>query len=211
MKTIFTAIFGNYDDLKEPQVITPGWRYICFTDQNLKSNTWEIVRRQMLPEGATRTARYYKIMFHRHIESEFSIWIDASFIIKTDLNEWWKKFKEPFTCIKHPVRSCVYKEANICINRNKDAADLLLKQTKNYRRAGLPARNGLIASGILMRKMNQTAIDLCDVWYQQLQLYSSRDQIGFAYASWRMPVHHVVDWDYRTGQEFIYITHLHNR
>lgn len=165
----------------------------------------------MLPEGATRTARYYKIMFHRHIDAEFSIWIDASFLINTNLDQWWKQFKEPMTCIKHPVRSCVYKEATICINRNIDAPALLTKQKKDYKKTGVPAQNGLIASGILMRKMCQPAIDLCDVWYQQLQLYSTRDQIGFAYASWRMPAHHVIEWDYRTGQEFIYIKHLHKR
>lgn len=211
-KTIYTGIFGNYDNLKTPQVITPGWKYLCFTDQNLKSDVWEIIRRPMFPEGATRTARYYKIMFHRHIESEFSMWVDGSFIINTDLNQWWEKHvKEPVTCIKHPVRTCAYKEIGVCIQRNIDAADLLIKQNTNYKRAGLPAQNGLIASGILMRKLNQLAIDLCDLWYQQVQLYSARDQIGFAYAGWRMPVHHVIDWDYRTEQEFIYVKHLHKR
>lgn len=210
-KVIYTAIFGPYDDLKEPRVITPGWRYLCFTDQNLKSKNWEIIKRPILPEGATRTARYYKIMFHRHIEEEFSIWIDASFQINVDLNEWWTRFKQPVTCIQHPVRNCVYKEVNVCLSRNIDAPGPLMKQKKNYNEAGLPARNGLIASGILMRKLNQSSIDLCDLWYQQLQLYSSRDQIAFAYASWRMPVHHVIEWDYRTGQEFIYVKHLHKR
>jgi hypothetical protein len=211
MKTIFTAIFGPYDDLKEPQVITPGWQYICFTEQPIKSKVWRIERREMKPEGAARTARYYKIMFHRHIETEFSIWIDASFLINTNLNEWWTRFKEPITCVKHPVRDCAYQEARICANRGKDSELLLRKQVFSYRQSGLPKHNGLIASGLLMRKMNQQAIDLCDLWYQQVQLYSSRDQIGFSYAAWRQPSFHVLDWDYRNNNEFLHVPHIHNR
>lgn len=165
----------------------------------------------MLPEGNIRTARFYKIMFHRHIETEFSMWIDASFVINTDLNEWWKRFKEPVTVIRHPVRDCVYQEAKICIVRKKDSDVLLSKQSRDYRLAGLPRNSGLISSGILMRKMNQAAIDLCDSWYQQVQLYSSRDQISFSYAAWRHPVHHSIDWDYRNNNEFLHVPHIHNR
>lgn len=211
MKTIYTAIFGPYDDLKTPHVITPGWNYVCYTDQPFKSDIWKIEHREMRPEGNNRTARYYKIMFHRHIQAEFSMWIDASFQINTDLNEWWKRFKEPMTCVKHPVRDCVYEEARICAIRGKDSEILLRRQIYNYQQSRLPKHNGLIASGILMRKMDQRVIDLCDLWWQQVQLYSSRDQVGFGYASWRHPVHHVINWDYRTGKEFIHVPHLHNR
>ena len=42
MKVIYTAIFGDYDTLKEPLVITPGWKYICYTDQDFESKVWEI-------------------------------------------------------------------------------------------------------------------------------------------------------------------------
>lgn len=211
MKTIFTAIFGNYDDLKEPQVLTPGWRYICFTDQPLKSHVWEIIHRPMMAEGAQRTARYYKIMFHRHIEEEHSIWIDASFIINCNLDEWWKRFRAPVTCINHPLRSCVYQEAEVCIGQNRGNLFDIRKQVNNYHIIGLPDHNGLIASGLLMRKLNQQAIDLCDIWWQQVQLYSVRDQLAFAYAAWRMPVHHVIEWNYIGAKEFIFVKHLHKR
>jgi hypothetical protein len=31
-KAVYTFIFGDYDDLKSPTIMTPGWDYICFTD-----------------------------------------------------------------------------------------------------------------------------------------------------------------------------------
>lgn len=210
--TCYTAIFGPYDDLKEPQVVTPGWKYICYTDQPLQSDVWQIEHREMLPEGECRTARYYKIMFHRHIETEKSIWVDASFIINVDLNEWWDKhFKQSITVIRHPVRLCVYTEAGACIKRHKDAPQLIRKQVQNYRQVGMPSKNGLIASGILMRKMDQRAIDLCDLWYQHVQLYSNRDQIAFCFAGWKLPAFHTINWDYRNATEFLHVPHLHKR
>jgi hypothetical protein len=40
----YTAIFGGRDSLKDPTVITPHCRYVCFTDEPLVSEIWEIVR-----------------------------------------------------------------------------------------------------------------------------------------------------------------------
>ena len=43
-KCIYTYIIGGYDSVKEPKVVTPGWDYICVTDNpNLKSEVWNIV------------------------------------------------------------------------------------------------------------------------------------------------------------------------
>lgn len=37
----YTVISGPYDTLKEPVIETDGWKYICFTDQELVSDIWE--------------------------------------------------------------------------------------------------------------------------------------------------------------------------
>lgn len=210
MKTVFTAIFGNYDSLQEPLIITPGWKYVCYTDQPLKNTTWTIIKRPMLPQGAQRTARFYKIMFHRHIETEFSVWIDASFIINCNLDEWWKRFKNPMTCIKHPIRDCVYQEADVCLQNGKGSNYDIIKQMQHYMDAGLPMHNGLIQSGILMRQQRQPVIDLCDLWWHQLETYSTRDQLSFAFASWKKPVHYLTEYDYSKGLDFLYMYHLHS-
>jgi hypothetical protein len=68
-KVIYTAIFGPYEELKEPTVITPGWKYICFTDQPLKSNVWNV---NQVKHGdllsSQRRARQYKILFQNYIQ-----------------------------------------------------------------------------------------------------------------------------------------------
>lgn len=205
--TIYTGIFGDYDILKEPKVITPGWRYVCYTNMILKSKTWEIKRVGLLPGGPQRTARYYKIMFHRHITDEYSIYIDGSFLINCDLNEWWQRFQPPMTVIKHPIRNCVYQEARAVLRNKRKGVEKIFEQIRAYKKAGVPAHNGLIQSGLLMRQLTPETIALCENWYAEMQRYSARDQLSFAFISCKNPIHHVIKWDYQTGKEFLYKGH----
>lgn len=211
MKTIYTAIIGNYDDLKEPFVVTPGWRYICFTDQDLKSDVWEIVKVPVMECGAVKTARYYKIMFHKHIETEFSIWVDATFIINCDLNEWWTRFTAPFTTVKHPFDDCIYVDGRACL-KNLSIAEVLKNQLECYRKLGVPKNNGLIASGILMRQRTISVLEFCKAWWREVESFSPRDQVAFGKVNHRLPGRHVsIQWDYTREEEFIHIPHLHKK
>lgn len=205
--TIYTAIFSPYDILKEPRVVTPGWKYICFTDQDVTSKVWEIRKAKVLPEGPQRTARKYKILFHRYIDDQYSIYVDGSFLINCDLNEWWKQFQPPMTCIKHPIRNCVYAEARAVVRNKRNGIEKIPEQMDDYAMLEIPKNNGVIQSGILMRENTPDTIALCERWWWHLQEYSARDQLSFAAASYAMPIHNVISWDYRIGKEFIFLGH----
>lgn len=210
--TVFTAIFSNYDDLKQPLVITEGWKYIVFTDQDLVSDVWEVIKVPVMECGAQKTARYYKIMFHEHIKDRYSMWIDATFIINCDLNKWWSQFIAPFTTIRHPFDNCVYKEIQSCQRGGKGSYSQLEGQRQLYRRLGVPKNNGLIASGILMREKTPQVIEFCKMWWKNLYMWSARDQISFALTQYKMPNMHVsINWDYTTRDEFIHIPHLNKK
>jgi len=209
LRTVYTAIFGNYDDLKEPFVITNGWRYICYTDQDLKSDVWEIRKVPVMECGPQKTARYYKIMFHESVEDPESLWVDATFFINCDLNEWWKRYTYPFTTIKHPFDDCIYKETKACQGAGKGNYIVLKNQIDCYRRLGVKKHDGLIASGVLMRKMTPQVIEFCKLWWKQVHQWSPRDQIAFGYVQHKMPgVHNSINWNYTTQDEFIHIPHL---
>lgn len=213
-KVIYTAIFGSNDELKEPQIITPGWKYICFTNQDIQSNVWTIVQRPLLERGPAFTARYYKLMFSHHIDADFSIWIDASYIINCNLDQWSKRFIPPFTAAAHPDRDCFYEEADAVISHGRDNKDNVLPQIEHYKGQGLPEHNGLIASGILMRSHDRVVINFCTTWWNELCKFSIRDQLSWPLVDWLVPgVCHKIQWHYPTGLEFIYIPHKdrHNR
>jgi hypothetical protein len=207
MKTIYTAIIGPYDTLKEPAVVTPGWKYICFTDQDLTSNIWEIRKIKCYFQGSRRfSARSIKILFHKHVDTLDSMWIDGSFLINCNLDDWWNEhFQKEMTCINHPIRNCIYAEAKACINLKRGDPVDILKQVNAYTNE-IPEANGLIQSGILMRRMTPDVINLCEKWHEEVKIYSERDQISFAKAVIGHDIHYI-NWNYQTGQEFIYTKH----
>lgn len=208
--TIYTAIFGDYDDLKEPFVINDGWRHICFTDQDLESNVWEIRKVPVIENlDASKTARWYKINFHKVIDDPYSIWIDATFFINCNLDQWWEeRFIQPFGTIYHPFDDCIYKDARSCIEGGKGDRNKLIQQQDLYRHLGIKKNSGLISSGILMRENTMAVKRLCTTWWQQVEAWSNRDQVAFGYAQHKHPgVHTSTRWDYTKETEFIHIAH----
>jgi hypothetical protein len=213
MKTIYTAIFGDYDELKQPFFVPQHWRFVCFTDQDIiqpAPAVWEIVKVPVMACGPIKTARYYKIMFHKHIETQFSMWLDATFYINTDLNRWWKRFKPPFTTLDHPFDDCIYTDIISCMKGGKCDPGVLARQFAHYEDIGLPKHNGLVSSGILMREKTEQAIRFCEEWWSQVEQWSSRDQVAFGYTAWRMPgIIETTEWNYTTQKEFIHLPHKH--
>lgn len=210
MKTVYTAIISDYEELKEPTVITPGWKYVCYTDQPLQSDVWQI--EQIKPaRSASRTAREIKILFHNYVNTKYSMWIDASFQINCNLDTWWQRFQSPFTVIKHPMRHCVYEEAKYCKMAARGNVTEIDKQIARFYKERIPRNKHLIQSGILMREKTFNVVEFCQQWHDELQRGSTRDQIAFVYAAHKNLVHHLTQWNYRTNNEFIYTKHYQFR
>lgn len=205
--TLYTAIFGQYDDLKPINNPTPGWKYVCFTDQPLVSDVWEIVQCPLFG-GPRRTSKLYKIKFHEFVQDEISMWIDASFIVNCDLNEWMKRFKAPFTLMQHPKRNCVYQEALACIKNRRDNPGIIRSQVDRYRRLGLPVANGMAATGIMIRQRCKETIAFSELWWKEIQAGCQRDQISWALPNWKIPICHLTNYNYREGTDFLHIPHL---
>ncbi len=210
--TIYTAIFSNYDDLKEPIVYTKGWNYVCYTDQELTSKVWEIRKVDVMPCGPQKTARFYKIMGPLLLQDDFSFWIDATFFINCDLNEWIKQCKHDFTTVRHPFDRCLYVDAESCLGLGKGKPLDIRKQIRFYKKCGVPENNGLVSSGLLMRLHTPKVIEVCEAWWAQVKKFSSRDQIAFGYVNWKYPdCHQSFDWDYTYMKEFLHVPHLHKK
>jgi hypothetical protein len=211
MKTCYTAIISAYEELKPPSIISKGWKYICFTDQPLESDVWEIHKVSAPGSSPQRTARMLKILFHHFIDTKYSLWVDASFQINIDLNIWWQRFEPPMTCVSHPLRSSVYEEAKNCIAFNRGNKEEILKQMARYRQLQVPNNYGMIQSGILMREKTPEVIKLCELWHCELQRGSTRDQLSFPFAAMNYPIVNYFNWDYRKNNEFLYSKHFKYR
>lgn len=209
-KVLYTAILSNYDDLKEPTIVSPGWDYVCFTDQDLSSNVWQI--RKIEYEGdPQRMARRIKILFHEYIQAEYTFWLDAAFHIQVDLNDFWKRYwMNPFSVPEHPLRNDIFREIESCLANKRGNPDELIRQKEDYEKLNLKRFNGIITSGVMMRRNTEQVRELCEMWWAELSKYSTRDQVAFAKVAqnWRIPMYR---WDYSQSKELKYTKHLKYR
>lgn len=210
-KCIYFPLMGDYDTIKEPTVVTPGWDYICFTNNpKVVSKHWEIMF--VDSNGGlddAKLARKFWILNHRFVGNyDISISIGAQIQPTCDLDKFTKKFlpkdkKIDMSLAKHPVRNCIYKEANKCMGAKKDDPKIITKQMDFYRKDGFPKNQGLSASGIIIRKHNRPHVEKhCEEWWKIVKRWSLRDQLAFHYILWKynlVKMHHF-DYDIIRGK-----------
>lgn len=186
---------------------------MCLTDQDLEPvEGWEIIKVPTLPCGPIKSARYYKINFAEYIKSDISLFVDGTFAVNVNLDRWeMRKWIAPMTVIKHPVDDCAYVDAVSCLKMGKGDPLEIMQQASDYFRDGMPKSYGLISSGILMRERKPQVIEFCKKWWEQVEKYSSRDQLAFSYTRWKNQADwiHTIVWDYRIQHEFFHIPHLY--
>lgn len=176
---VYTAIFGAYDLLK-PINVPEGWRAICFTDQPIQVEGWEIVQFT----NSDKLCRDIKINPTRYLpDHDRCIWIDGNLSYYGD---WNRLNKSGFTIMKHPLRDCIYKEAEACIALGKDSKSMIMSQVSSYKWAGYPQNAGLNATGVIIRDNNPTIVKFCEHWWEQVHLFSHRDQLSFNYIAWKL-------------------------
>ena len=142
---VYTALFGDYDDLQEP---TPSKScdYICFTDDpDLKSNLWRI--QVVSPYLSTNMMnRLYKLKPHEYLKSyKASIYLDSNIKILKDPIDLFQKYLgfSKFLAIKHVERNCIYSEALFCIASQGTDYKTTMEQMSYYAKEGYPTSNNL--------------------------------------------------------------------
>jgi hypothetical protein len=194
-KVAYTFIFGDYDDLKAPSVITPGWDYICFTDDStLRSDVWDV--RLSPRRGSDRQLEHKKfamkhmILAHQFLsEYDLSLSVGAQMELNCDLDglmeEQLRSSDDMMICV-HPDRDCIYDEARVCKSLMLDDPKRIDAHMKRYRTAGYPENNGLFATGIIARWHNRPNVrSMCELWWKEYRNGSRRDQLSLNYAIWR--------------------------
>jgi len=179
---IYTVITNQYDKLREPWVVTPGWEYICFSDQPLQSKVWEI--REI--ENTPGIDRYMKIKAHEYFDDPVVVWIDGNCRITSNLNSFISAISTVFSLQKHPYWNCIYKEAELLLKRNWIDSAVWKKQKERYQQEGFPEEWMLGSNNILVRDLSDPKVQaINDVWWEEYKTGAKRDQLSLMYCFWK--------------------------
>ncbi len=186
---IYTALFGDYDEL--PESIKPhGVDCICFTDQAaLSSEMWKIVyvdSSEFLPNVLNRR---YKFLPHEYLrEYDYSIYVDANIAIVGSPLSLFDELDDqhPIAMYRHPFRDNLFDEAKICLKVGYSAYLPVVKQLKNYVNEGYDGNGIFFECGVIVRRhLDARCITLMRDWLVEYSNGIKRDQISLPYVSWK--------------------------
>jgi len=195
-KVVFTAVFGNYDHVREPEYVNDDWDYICFTDNlELKSDVYEVKYVNPIFENPTKNARLIKVMPHLFlIGYEYSLWIDGNIKLRGESIEELiaEKFEYSTAVHSHSVRNCVYEEGKACINGKKDCEVKVIAQLEEYRKSGFPENAGMVETAQIFRKHDTNSKTLNELWWAEIDTHTIRDQLAFNYVCWKNSINYSI-------------------
>ena len=174
----YTVITNKYDTLKDPKVVADGWEYIVYSDVEQKSDVWEY-------RHTDKAQRDLKINGHKLFPGELTLYVDGSIEILTDLNLFMMPIKHDFSIWRHPVRDCIFDEAEAVIKHKGLDEDVVNEQMKRYK--DMPPHWGLGQTGVMLRDFGVDWVcDVCDSWWGEVSTGLDRDQLSLTFVMWSM-------------------------
>jgi hypothetical protein len=183
---IYTCLAGKgniYDPLHHPEHVD----FVCFTDQPIKSDVWEVRGFDYLGKDNTRTAKHPKILPHEYFDHKYSVFIDADVICCGEVNWLMLErllFKHDMAMYRHELRpeGTVYDEFQACVEAKLDDYDTMLNQMERYEAEGYTGNAVFHTAKILFRRDTPQVRKAMKAWWEEIENGSRRDQLSAPYA-----------------------------
>jgi hypothetical protein len=210
--TVFTAIFGGYEPIRQPRAINPDIRYVLFTDRQVaRPGAWEV---RVVPRvgACARTARHYKILSHRYLpDADATIWHGGWLqLIADPLDAMSFLNKNEIAMEAHLERNCIYEESVACIRLRKVNPQNAKRQMRTYASHGFPRNYGLTSAFLIVRRNTKRIAELNELWWKQIKKFTNRDQLSLMYCMWKLGL----DYDripQGPSKNRLYRTHAHGK
>lgn len=186
---VYTALFGDYDDLQSPPNDTNGCDFICFTDQNLHIPGWKMIFVPSQNNSSLMMNRQYKMLPHKYLKQyDQSLYVDSNIKITTNPKFLAEKYltDSNLACPRHPERDCIYDEIAACVTSSKITPLEAIELTNKYQALDFPRGMGLTENNIIFRRHNdKDLIELMESWWELLNEGPQRDQLILFFLLWQ--------------------------
>ncbi|CAI5467379.1 unnamed protein product [Closterium sp. Yama58-4] len=186
----------------DEQTVRGLYRDNLIPDANGKVGLWRVVVVANLPySDARRTGKIPKLLSHRLFpNAKYSMWIDSKLRLFVDpltiLERFLWRGGFEYAISNHYDRHCVWEEVERNKKLNKYNATVIDKQFEAYKADGLTMfnpndPNNLLISNVpegsvIIRAHTAAANLFSCLWFNEVDRFTSRDQLSFAYTYLKM-------------------------
>ena len=218
---IYSAVVGNYDEIKQPCVVDERFDYILFTNEVQETNigVWQIRPVLYTNKDNTRICRYVKTHPEELLPGyKASVWMDSNIqIARQDVYDRIVELYERDVLVAsmcHPWRNCIYQEAFCVLAECLEEEKIVLDWGRFLRKQNYPRNNGLFETNVLYRRHTEITCKMDELWWQCIDSFSKRDQLSFNYVLWEkhIPAEYFLPPPLcaRNTNELIFYTHKHD-
>lgn len=192
---VYTIITGGKDTIRKPYE-NPDWDYYYFTDSKIDNSVgaWKYERLDLdfKTHGIRKCSRFYKLnpgLSPILKEYEHQLYIDGTIELIEDPEKIVELLgPNDLALYKHPVRKCIYEEADAVVRLNREKKEPVDKVVAKYREEGFPENLGLTACSIIMRRNTPKIQEFNELWWKCFEEGSRRDQLSFCYSCWKLGI-----------------------
>lgn len=181
---LYSVNIGSTDAILEPESKEAGIDYYYFTDNNVKSDVYNVIQVKDVFNNPRITSRCIKILPHIFLKQyPVSIYIDGSILLRgKPVGDILRQQLADVDLLahKHRDRDCVYAEAQACLQWAREDQSRIAAMKKIFYLFNVPEHIGLVESGTLFRKNNYEMNIFNELWWLFVQNISGRDQLSFA-------------------------------
>lgn len=189
---IYSAVFGDYDNIITPRCIYQNTDYVLFTDcadTTRMPEPWQAVYVDWFDTVDVkyrnrRAARHFKALPHLYMpQHAVSIWMDMTHDVVMDPRAIEEKFlsNADIALFKHELRNCVYDEGLAVMKYGLDHVHRVQLQLRWYKAIRYPPGRGLWETPGVARRNTNVIAKVNNTWWEMMCRFSSRDQISLPY------------------------------
>jgi len=191
--SVITASVG-VNSLLTPKKF-PNIDYHAFVDQVDESSEWIQHKALDFSSDPTyknrRNAKVYKVLPFAFLpDYDYYFWVDSTHMLDQDPYELINQYltDADVAVFKHPQRNCIYEEGEFVKQIKFDYPNLIDDQLAFYRDMCYPKDNGLYELPVRIQKNNELTRRMGLMWWEQICMFSSRDQISFPFVCHQLRV-----------------------
>ena len=177
---VYTCLVGEIDVLKDPLFPHKEYKYICFSDRARDVSVWKIEPLIKSFDCPRLCARYHKTIGASLLNDD-TLWQDAKLTFRSKIDF----IQNQTLCLaKHPIRDCIYDEANKVVELGKDNVFNTDNLITKYKFDKYPRHNGLYETSLVYRNNCESNKLMNSLWWDEIQV-CVRDQISLPYILWK--------------------------